>query len=279
MKIVSRIHEVRDWRGAGWGSLGLVPTMGYLHAGHVSLIERARRENARVAATIFVNPTQFGPQEDLGRYPRDLERDRLLLEAAGCDLVFAPPVEEIYPPGADTFVVPGRVAAPLEGERRPGHFRGVATVVLKLLNIVRPDRAYFGEKDAQQLAVIRAMVRDLDQPVQIVACPTARESDGLAMSSRNSYLTPDERRAAPALFRALLAARELWAHGERDAEALRGTMRRVLAAEPLLRVDYVSAADPGTLEEVARAEGPVLLSLAVFCGRARLIDNVRLEPG
>jgi pantoate--beta-alanine ligase len=278
VKIVTRISEVRDWRSAGWGSLGLVPTMGYLHAGHVSLVERARRENARVAASVFVNPTQFGPNEDLARYPRDLDRDRLLLEAAGCDLVFVPPVEEVYPPGADTFVVPGRVAARLEGERRPGHFRGVATVVLKLLNIVQPDRAYFGAKDAQQLAVIRALVRDLDHPVHVVGCPTVREPDGLAMSSRNSYLTPEERRAAPALFRALSAARALWERGERDAEALRAEMRRVLAEEPLLRVDYVSAADPDTFEEQARADGPTLLSLAVFCGRARLIDNVRLEP-
>jgi pantoate--beta-alanine ligase len=278
VKLVSRIAEVREWRTAGEGPLGLVPTMGYLHEGHVSLVRRARRENARVATTIFVNPTQFGPGEDLGRYPRDLERDRQLLEAAGCDLVFAPAVEEIYPPGADTFVLPGRVAAPLEGERRPGHFRGVATVVLKLLNIVQPDRAYFGEKDAQQLAVIRALVRDLDHPTTVVGCPTVRESDGLAMSSRNSYLTPQERAATPALYRALSSARALWQRGERSGEALRAEVRRVLATEPLLRVDYVSAADPTTFQELVDADGPALLSLAVFCGRARLIDNVRLEP-
>jgi pantoate--beta-alanine ligase len=278
VRLVTRIAEVREWRAAGSGALGLVPTMGYLHAGHVSLVERARRENARVAATVFVNPTQFGPHEDLGRYPRDLDRDHRLLAEAGCDLLFAPPVAEIYPPGADTFVVPGRVAAPLEGERRPGHFRGVATVVLKLLNIVQPERAYFGEKDAQQLAVIRALVRDLDHPVEVLGCPTVREADGLALSSRNSYLTPDERRAAPALFRALSSARELWARGERDGDALRREMQRVLAAEPLLRVDYVSAADPGTFQELAHATGSVLLSLAVFFGRARLIDNLRLEP-
>jgi len=278
VKLVSRIAEVREWRTAGEGSLGLVPTMGYLHEGHVSLVRRARQENARVATSIFVNPAQFGPDEDLGRYPRDLERDRRLLEAAGCDLVFVPAVEEVYPPGADTFVLPGRVAAPLEGERRPGHFRGVATVVLKLLNIVQPDRAYFGEKDAQQLAVIRALVRDLDHPTTVVGCPTVRESDGLAMSSRNSYLTPQERAAAPALYRALSSARALWQRGERSGDALRAEMRRVLATEPLLRVDYVSAADPATFQELVEAEGPALLSLAAFCGRARLIDNVRLEP-
>lgn len=276
MNVVTRIADVRDWHAAGWGSIGLVPTMGYLHAGHVSLVQRARQENARVAVSIFVNPTQFGPSEDLGRYPRDLDRDRLLLEAAGCDLVFVPPVEELYPPGADTFVLPGHVAAPLEGERRPGHFRGVATVVLKLLNIFMPDRAYFGEKDAQQLAVISALVRDLDHPVEIVPCPTRREPDGLAMSSRNSYLSPEERRAAPALYRALSSARDLWDRGERQGDALRAEMLRVLAAEPLLRVDYVSAADPNSFLEVGLATGPVLLSLAVFCGPARLIDNLRL---
>ncbi len=277
MKLVTTIREVREWRRGAPGSVGLVPTMGYLHAGHVSLAERARRQNDRVAATIFVNPTQFGPGEDLARYPRDLDRDRGLLEAAGCDVVFVPAVEEIYPPGADTFVVPGAVAQPLEGARRPGHFRGVATVVAKLLNIVQPDRAYFGEKDAQQLAVIRAMVRDLDLPVAVVACPTVREKDGLAMSSRNAYLAPEERRAAPVLFRALTAARQLWTHGERRGDALRAAMQETLAAEPLARVDYVSAADAETLRELDLVSRPAILSIAVFLGRARLIDNVRLE--
>jgi pantoate--beta-alanine ligase len=278
MKTLATIAEVRAWRGSGSGPLGLVPTMGYLHAGHVSLVERARRENARVAASLFVNPTQFGPSEDLARYPRDLERDKALLEAAGCDLLFAPTVEEMYRAGATTFVDVGPVSAPLEGDRRPGHFRGVATVVLKLFNIVQPDRAYFGQKDAQQLAVIRRLTRDLDVPVEIVACPTVREPDGLAMSSRNAYLTPEQRRAAPVLYRALSAARVLWARGERDCGQLRQAVRRTLDAEPLARTDYVSAADPETFAELEAAGGPVLLSLAVFLGKARLIDNVLLEP-
>src|SRR5262245_19894789 len=213
--------------------------MGYLHAGHVSLVERARRENARVAASVFVNPTQFGPQEDLARYPRDLERDLALLAEAGCDLVFAPEVAEMYPPGFGSTVDPGPVAEPLEGARRPGHFRGVATVVAKLFGIVQPDRAYFGEKDAQQLAVIHRLARDLDLAVEVVGCPTVREPDGLALSSRNSYLDVDDRRAAPVLYRALRAARERWLAGERDAEALRGVMGEVLQGEPRARVDYL----------------------------------------
>jgi pantoate--beta-alanine ligase len=277
MIIAPRIEEVRAWRRAVHGEVGLVPTMGYLHEGHLSLVERARRESAAVAASLFVNPTQFGPSEDLARYPRDFERDRRLLEAAGCDLLFAPEPPEMYPAGFDTFVDVGPVAAPLEGERRPGHFRGVATVVLKLLNVVQPHRAYFGQKDAQQLAVLRKLVADLDVPVALVACPTVREPDGLALSSRNSYLTPEERRAAPVLHRALTAARERWLAGERDADALRQAMRDVLDAEPLARTDYVSVAHADTLQELSRAEPPALLSMAVFLGKARLIDNVRLE--
>ncbi|MET0553105.1 MAG: pantoate--beta-alanine ligase, partial [Vicinamibacteria bacterium] len=214
MNETGTIAGVRAWRSALAGDVGLVPTMGFLHEGHVSLVERARRENAHVAVSLFVNPTQFGPREDLAAYPRDLERDRGLLRAAGCDLLFVPTAAEMYPPGAGTFVDVGAVAEPLEGARRPGHFRGVATVVLKLLNIVQPARAYFGEKDAQQLAVIRAFVRDLDVPVAVVGCPTVREADGLAKSSRNSYLDADDRRAAPVLHRALSAARDAWERGE-----------------------------------------------------------------
>jgi len=281
VKTVTTMREVRDWRRDDRGSVGLVPTMGYLHAGHVSLVDAARRENDRVAASLFVNPTQFGPSEDLARYPRDLERDTRLLEAAGCDLLFAPRVEEIYPAGFETTVDVGAVAAPLEGARRPGHFRGVATVVLKLFGIFQPDRAYFGAKDAQQLAVIKKMVRDLDLTVEIRACPTVRETDGLAMSSRNVYLTAEERRAAPVLHRALLAGRDRWAAGERDAEVLRQTIRSVLAEEPRVRPDYVSVADPETCQELATLAGPALLSLAAFLGKARLIDNVvvGVEPG
>jgi pantoate--beta-alanine ligase len=276
LNLVGTVGEVREWRRSLSGSLGLVPTMGYLHEGHLSLVDRARRENAAVAATLFVNPTQFGPNEDLSRYPRDLDRDRALLEARGCDLLFAPAPDEMYPKGFDTFVDVGAIATPLEGARRPGHFRGVATVVLKLFDIVQPQRAYFGQKDAQQLAVLRRMVRDLDVPVEIVGCPIVREGDGLAMSSRNSYLTPAERRAATVLYRALCAARDLWASGERDAEALRVRMRAVLEAEPLARTDYVSVTDPESLQELARIEGRALLSMAVFLGKTRLIDNMRL---
>jgi pantoate--beta-alanine ligase len=277
MIVARRISEVRVWRGEAPGEVGLVPTMGYLHAGHLSLVDRARRENAAVAASLFVNPTQFGPREDLARYPRNFDRDRDLLEKAGCDLLFAPEPAEMYPPGFEAAVDAGSVAHPLEGQRRPGHFRGVATVVLKLLNVTRPDRAYFGQKDAQQLAVLRKMVADLNVPVELVACPTVREADGLALSSRNSYLTPEERRAAPVLYRALTAARDRWAAGERDADTLRRAMQDVLAAEPLANVDYVSVADAVTLRELSRVEAPALLSMAVFLGKARLIDNVGLE--
>jgi pantoate--beta-alanine ligase len=278
MELLTTIAQVRDWRrAAASASVGLVPTMGYLHAGHVSLVERARRENQRVAASVFVNPTQFGPSEDLARYPRDLERDRKLLAAAGCDMLFVPEVAEMYPPGSATLVDVGAVAAPLEGERRPGHFRGVATVVLKLFGIVQPTRAYFGEKDAQQLAVLRRMTRDLDVPVEVVGCPTVREPDGLALSSRNSYLTPAERRAAAALYRALTSARALCDAGERGGDALREAMRRTLASEPLVRVDYVSVADPDSFRELETVAGPALFSLAAFLGRARLIDNLRID--
>jgi pantoate--beta-alanine ligase len=277
--IVARtIAEVRAWRAAALDSVGLVPTMGALHAGHLSLVARSREQDAVTAASLFVNPTQFGPKEDLSRYPRDFEGDRQRLADAGCALLFAPPPEEVYRPGFDTWVEPGQVAATLEGARRPGHFRGVATVVLKLFGVVQPHRAYFGEKDAQQLAVIRAMVRDLDVPVEVVGCPTVREPDGLARSSRNQYLEGDDRKAAPVLYRALTRARDLGRAGERRAEALRAAMREVLAAEPRARVDYVSVADPVTFAELDRIEGPALLSLAVFVGPARLIDNVRLDP-
>jgi pantoate--beta-alanine ligase len=278
VKVLTTIPQVREWRRSLAGSLGLVPTMGYLHAGHRSLVERARAENDHLAASIFVNPTQFGPGEDFERYPRDLDRDRALLAAAGCDAVFVPEVAEIYPPGAATLVDVGPVAAPLEGERRPGHFRGVATVVLKLFGIFQPTRAYFGEKDAQQLAVIRRLVRDLDVPVEVVGCPTVREPDGLALSSRNSYLTPRERRAAGVLHRALDAARALVMAGERNGEALRVAMRRTLGEQPLVRADYVSVADPDSFRELQSVEGPALLLLAAFLGRARLIDNLRVEP-
>jgi len=277
VKTVTTIREVREWRRGSSGDVGLVPTMGCLHAGHVSLVESARRDNPRVAASLFVNPTQFGPAEDLARYPRSLERDQALLAAAGCQLLFAPAVEEMYPQPQQVFVEPGPIAVPLEGERRPGHFRGVATVVVKLLGIFEPARAYFGQKDAQQLAVIRRAVQDLNLASQIVGCPTQRDSDGLALSSRNGYLTAEERGVAPVLHRALTVAGELWARGERHGDALRAAMRGVIDREPLARTDYVSAADPATFLEIGDARGQVLLSMAVFLGRARLIDNLLLE--
>ncbi|MER3469694.1 MAG: pantoate--beta-alanine ligase [Thermoflexus sp.] len=276
MRVVFTVQEVRTIRRGTPGTWGFVPTMGYLHEGHLSLIRRARAENDHVAVSIFVNPTQFGPHEDYNRYPRDLERDLRLLEPLQVDLVFVPSVEEMYPPGFQTWVIVEELSRPLEGASRPGHFRGVATVVAKLFNIVQPDRAYFGQKDAQQAVVIRRMVRDLNFPVEIVVCPTVREPDGLAMSSRNTYLSPQERQAATILFRALQAAKARYEAGERDGERLREAMREVLRGEPLARVDYVSVADPETLEELSRVEGPALLSLAVYIGNTRLIDNLLL---
>jgi len=274
--VARTIAEVRRWRAGGNGDVGLVPTMGYLHDGHLALVRRARGENARVAASLFVNPTQFGPHEDLDRYPRAFERDRERLQEEGCALLFAPSVEEMYPAGATTRVDVGAVAEPLEGERRPGHFRGVATVVLKLLDIVQPARAYFGEKDAQQLAVIRRMVADLDVPVAVVGCPIVREADGLAMSSRNSYLDPAQRAAAPVLHRALQAARAALAGGERSGDALRALMRGLIEREPQARVDYASVADPATFQELDAVAGPALALLAVRFGATRLIDNLLL---
>jgi len=250
--------------------------MGALHEGHLMLVRRARAENAATIVSIFVNPAQFGPREDLAAYPRDLEGDLAKLEREGVDLVFAPAAEEIYPPGFETWVEPGATAAPLEGAARPGHFRGVATVVLKLFNIVQPDRAYFGRKDAQQLAVIRRMVADLNVPVEIVPVATVRAPEGLALSSRNAYLDAQEREAALALSRALRRALELFATGERRAEALREAMRATLAAEPRVTVEYVSVADPETLQELEEAVPGALASLAARVGRARLIDNARL---
>lgn len=257
--------------------LGLVPTMGALHEGHLALVRRARVESATVAVSIFVNPTQFGANEDLATYPRDMARDLALLEAEGVDLVYAPPPEEVYPPGFDTWIEPGALAERLEGAARPGHFRGVATVVAKLFNVVGPDRAYFGQKDGQQLAVIRQMVRDLDMGIEIVAVPTVRDADGLALSSRNAYLTPEQRRAAPVVYRALTRAGGLHEAGTTDADALRQAVLAVLEAEPLVEgIDYVSVADSNTLRELEQVNGPAMVSTAVRLGQTRLIDNVVL---
>ncbi len=276
MKTVTRLSELRAERGEMAGTFGLVPTMGFLHRGHLSLVERARAECDQVGVSVFVNPTQFGPGEDLHRYPRDLDRDLGLLEGLGVDVVWAPPPEEVYPPGFQTWVTVEQVSAPLEGKHRPGHFRGVATVVAKLFNAFMPDRAYFGQKDAQQVAVIRQMARDLNFPVEVVVCPTVREADGLALSSRNVYLDPEERQAATVLFRALTKAQAAFGDGERDADALRAILSSTVAGEPLAREEYVSAADPETLDELERVEAGVLLSLAVRVGKTRLIDNVVL---
>ena len=275
MRLIETVAEFRAAR-TGLGELGLVPTMGYLHEGHLSLVARARAECVAVAASIFVNPTQFGPNEDLARYPRDLPRDLGLLEAAGIDLVFAPQPSEVYPPGFDTVIEVRGVTDVLEGAVRPGHFAGVATVVAKLFNIVQPTRAYFGQKDAQQSVVIRKLVRDLNLPVEVIVAPTVREPDGLALSSRNSYLAPDQRAAAPAIYRALSAARDRFAAGERGAEALREAMRAVIAAEPLMSIDYVSVADAETLRELTIVERQALVSMAVRLGATRLIDNLIL---
>jgi pantoate--beta-alanine ligase len=263
---------------AGFASIGLIPTMGYLHEGHLSLVRRAKAECGAAAVSIFVNPTQFNRPNDLAAYPRDLDGDLAMLAEAGADLVFTPAVETIYPPGFDAHVLIGGVSEGLEGDARPGHFDGVATVVLKLLNIAQPNRAYFGQKDAQQAAVIKKMVRDLDVPCEIDIAPTVREADGLAMSSRNVRLTPLDRAAAPVLHRALQAGAALIAGGEGDAQTVRATVRAMIAAEPLARIDYVSAADAATLKELDRIDGPALLSLAVFFGDVRLIDNLEAEP-
>jgi pantoate--beta-alanine ligase len=276
MQLITTIDAFRQAR-ASYGNLGFVPTMGYLHQGHLSLVRQARAECGAAAVSIFVNPTQFAPQEDFTRYPRNLDRDLAMLEEEGVALVFAPDVAEMYPPGYGTYVILPEANGVLEGAARPDHFRGVATVVCKLLNIAQPTRAYFGQKDAQQTVVVRQMVADLNLPTRIVIGATVREADGLAMSSRNAYLTPEQRAAAPALYRALTAAERRYAAGERQAEALRQTMREVLAAEPLLTPEYVSAADPLSLRELeAIGERGVLLSLAVRTGAVRLIDNVLL---
>ena len=254
--------------------LGLVPTMGWLHDGHRSLMQRARAANATTIATIFVNPRQFNEAADYQRYPRNEARDLSICEEEGIDVVFAPGVDEVYPRGFDSTVSVGAVARPLEGAARPGHFDGVATVVAILFNLIGADRAYFGQKDAQQVMVIRQMARDLAIPTEVIACPTVREPDGLALSSRNVHLTPAERAAAPVLRRALLTARALWEAGERSGDALRDAMGRVLAGEPLVTPAYVSAADGRTLAELDRLDGePALLSLAAFLGSTRLIDN------
>jgi pantoate--beta-alanine ligase len=279
METAGSLRELREARARlvalKGGPLGFVPTMGYLHPGHLSLVKAAQAECACVAVSIFVNPTQFGPKEDLASYPRDLNRDLELLSKAGADLVWIPTPESMYPPGYQTWVTVEEVSQPLEGIMRPGHFRGVTTVVAKLFNAVQPDKAYFGQKDAQQAAVIKRMVNDLNFNLEVVICPIVREQDGLALSSRNVYLDSEQRQAATILWRSLNAAKAAYAGGERNAPALRQIALNMLQSEPLARVQYVSCADPETLQELdGLIEGKALLSMAVFIGKTRLIDNL-----
>lgn len=277
MRVIETVNELHTWRRELAGSLGLVPTMGYLHEGHLALVRRARAENDFVGVSIFANPMQFGPGEDFARYPRDLPRDLQLLAGEAVDIVFVPSVAEMYPSGfSSTAVEVSGVTERLEGAARPGHFRGVTTIVNKLFNLFQPTRAYFGQKDAQQVVVIRKMVADLAMPVDIITAPTVRDPDGLALSSRNAYLTDDERRIAATLSRALFAAAALYDEGERDAERLRGAVYRQLDQEPGIQLEYLSLADADTLEELSVVDRPALLSLAARVGPARLIDNVRL---
>jgi pantoate--beta-alanine ligase len=274
MKIVETIADFRKLRPKLAEPLGFVPTMGYLHEGHLELVRRARAENPSVAVSIFVNPTQFGPKEDFARYPRDPERDLALLEKEGTDIVFMPPAEEMYPPGFNSWVEVGSITEKLEGAARPGHFRGVATVVAKLFNIVRPDKAYFGQKDAQQLLVIKKMAADLDMGVEVIAVPTVREPDGLAMSSRNTYLNAEERKQAAVLYQSLKLAQKLYADGEKDAKTVREQMTALIGQQPLADIEYISIADAETLDELDKLKPPALISMAVRFGKTRLIDNV-----
>ncbi len=282
MQTASTVAEVREqvraWKREGL-TVGLVPTMGFLHEGHKSLIVRAAAENDRVVVSDFVNPTQFGPNEDLESYPRDFERDCALCEEAGAALVFHPEPSEMYAPDACTYVNMDALTHELCGLTRPIHFRGVCTVVSKLFNIVTPDRAYFGQKDAQQLAVIRRMVRDLNFGIEVVGCPIVREADGLAKSSRNTYLSAEERAAALCLSRAVFAGQKLVEEGERDAAVVLAAMRAIIEAEPLAQIDYVKMVDFDTIEQIERIEdAPVLCAMAVYVGKTRLIDNFIFDP-
>ena len=277
MKVIKTIDEMRQIRKELAEPVGLVPTMGYLHEGHLSLIRRARVENPSIVVSVFVNPAQFGPQEDFDAYPRDSQRDLAILEKEKTDVVFMPSVAEMYPPQFNSRVEVGKITERLEGASRPAFFRGVTTVVAKLFNIVQPTRAYFGQKDAQQAIVIRKMVADLNMNLEIVTLPTVREPNGLAMSSRNAYLDPEQRQAATVLYQALTLAQRLWLQGERDAEHLRQQMITLIQKQPLATIDYVSIANAETLDELDTVKPPALASLAVKIGKTRLIDNVVLE--
>jgi len=277
VKIIDKIDAMKKLRRQLTEPVGFVPTMGYLHEGHLALVRRARAGNPSVVVSIFVNPTQFGPQEDFNSYPRDTKRDLALLDKEGTDVVFVPSVAEMYPRQFDGWVEVGKVTERLEGASRPGHFRGVTTVCAKLFNIVQPTTAYFGQKDAQQAVVIKKMVADLNMSLEIVTVPTVREPDGLAMSSRTTYLNPEERKAAVVLYQALSLAQRLWSQGETDAHRLRQEMIKLIQRQPLATIDYVSIANAETLDELDTVNPPTLVSLAVKIGTTRLIDNIVLE--
>lgn len=279
MEVVETVADLRAARAGLPGPVGFVPTMGALHDGHATLVRRARADARSVLTSLFVNPTQFGPGEDYDGYPRDREKDLEIFANSGADVVFVPPVDELYPSGALTTVDPGPLGNLLEGERRPGHFRGVATVVTKLFAIARPDLAFFGEKDAQQLRIIRRLASDLRFGVEIVGVATVRAADGLALSSRNVYLSKDERREAPVLFRALKGAEKLYRSGERNADVLRASVVAAVKTSRLVSLEYVSVADSSTLSELSAIEGETLVSLAARLGRTRLIDNMTLPQG
>ena len=276
MKIIEKIDEMREVRRQLTEPVGFVPTMGYFHEGHLSLVRRARAEDPSVVVSIFVNPTQFGPQEDFKSYPRDTQRDLALLEKEKADIVFMPSVAEMYTAQFNSWVEVDKLTERLEGASRPGHFRGVTTVCAKLFNIVQPTRAYFGQKDAQQAIVIKKMVADLNMNLEIVTLPTVREPDGLAMSSRNTYLNPKQRQAAVVLYQALTLAQKLWSQGEKDAGRLRQEMTALIQKQPLANIDYVSIADAETLDELDKVTPLALASLAVRFGSTRLIDNIVL---
>jgi pantoate--beta-alanine ligase len=277
MRVIDSVAGMKEARRAIRSTVGFVPTMGFLHEGHLSLVEAARARDRVSVVSIFVNPTQFLPGEDFRTYPRDTPRDLAMLEKIGTDIVWMPTPEQMYPPGYNTWVDVLGVTDRLEGAARPGHFKGVATVVAKLFNVVRPTHTYFGQKDAQQVVVVKKMAEELDMDLEVVVCPTLREPDGLAMSSRNVYLTPEERKAAPVLYRSLLLAKKMREEGERDAVKIRAAMARLLETEPLGKMDYVSIADAKTLQELSVLDRPAVVSLAFKLGKPRLIDNILLD--
>jgi pantoate--beta-alanine ligase len=277
MKTIETIPEMKAIRLKLNESVGFVPTMGYLHEGHMSLVRKARTENKSVVVSIYVNPTQFGPKEDLSKYPRDLTRDLAMLEKEGADIVFFPSDKELYPSGYDTWVTVDNLTKPLEGDSRPTHFRGVTTIVTKLFNIVQPSNAYFGQKDAQQALVIKKMATDLNMNLKVVVCPTVREPDGLAMSSRNVYLTPEQKKSAPVLYKSLMLAKDLYAIGERNTAVILEQMITLIQKEPLANIDYISINDTETLAVLITIKKSALVSMVVRFGNTRLIDNIILR--